>query len=212
MARGNHFDARPLPLEAQFAPAFGVVIADFDGDGAEDVFLAQNFFDVDPETSRYDGGRGLLLRGVGGGGFSPVPGEMSGIRIYGEQRGCAVADYDGDGRVDLCVAQNANETRLLRNVSGRPGLRVRLHGPTGNPAAIGASLRLKGATRSGPARELHAGGGYWSQDSLVAVLTLVEPPQALWIRWPGGHETTVAVPAGAREIQVDVRGDVRTVP
>ena len=41
--RGDHFDARPLPMEAQLAPAFYAGVADFDGNGAEDVFLSQNF-------------------------------------------------------------------------------------------------------------------------------------------------------------------------
>src|SRR4029077_2565432 len=37
--RGDHFEAKPLPIEAQFAPAFGITVADFDGDGFEDIFL-----------------------------------------------------------------------------------------------------------------------------------------------------------------------------
>jgi len=41
---GDHFEAIPLPAEAQLAPAFAVLLGDFDGDGAEDVFLSQNFF------------------------------------------------------------------------------------------------------------------------------------------------------------------------
>src|SRR5207248_9407277 len=40
--RGDHFEAVPLLLEAQLAPAFGVNAADFDGDGHEDIFLSQN--------------------------------------------------------------------------------------------------------------------------------------------------------------------------
>ncbi|HXG48750.1 MAG TPA: VCBS repeat-containing protein, partial [Methylomirabilota bacterium] len=71
--RGDRFEARPLPSEAQMAPAFGLAVADFDGDGHEDVFLAQNFFATLPETPRYDGGTGLLLRGDGRGGFHAVP-------------------------------------------------------------------------------------------------------------------------------------------
>jgi hypothetical protein len=63
--RGDHFEARLLPFEAQFAPAFGVNVADVDGDGNEDIFLSQNFFAVDGETSRYDAGRGLWLAGDG---------------------------------------------------------------------------------------------------------------------------------------------------
>jgi hypothetical protein len=71
--RGDHFEIRPLPPEAQLAPAFAVVVADFDGDGAEDVFLSQNFFATEPQTSRCDAGRGLLLLGDGKGNLRPVP-------------------------------------------------------------------------------------------------------------------------------------------
>src|SRR5439155_23221206 len=110
--RGDHFEARPLPAEAQFAPAFGVSVADFDGDGREDVFLAQNFFGVDAETSRHDAGTGLLLLGDGRGGFRALGPREAGIAIYGEQRGCAVCDYDADGRTDLAVTQNGAETKL----------------------------------------------------------------------------------------------------
>src|SRR5204863_6494091 len=42
--RGGKFAAAPLPAEAQYAPAFYAGVADFDGDGHEDLFLAQNFF------------------------------------------------------------------------------------------------------------------------------------------------------------------------
>jgi hypothetical protein len=48
MNLGNKFNAVELPNEAQFAPAFGVSVADFDGDGNEDVFLSQNFSQSSP--------------------------------------------------------------------------------------------------------------------------------------------------------------------
>jgi hypothetical protein len=67
--RGDHLEARVLPLEAQLATGFAVCVADYDGDGNEDVFLSQNFFAVNADTSRYDAGRGLLLQGDGQGGF-----------------------------------------------------------------------------------------------------------------------------------------------
>ena len=89
--RGDHFEARVLPLEAQLAPGFAVCVADYDGDGKEDIFLSQNFFAVNSDTSRYDAGRGLWLQGDGQGGFRAVPGQESGIKVYGEQRGAAQA-------------------------------------------------------------------------------------------------------------------------
>ena len=90
------------------------------------------------DTSRADAGRGLWLRGDGHGHLAPVRGQDCGVRVYGEQRGAALGDFDGDGRVDLVVTQNRAETKLFRNVGAKPGLRVRLDGPPGNPCGIGA--------------------------------------------------------------------------
>jgi hypothetical protein len=206
--RGDHFEPVLLPPEAQFAPAFGVVVADFDGDGSEDIFLSQNFFPLQPMVARLDAGRGLLLQGDGHGGFTAMPGQQSGVLVYGEGRGAAACDYDGDGRVDLAVSQNGAQTKLYHNMAGRPGLRVRLKGGRGNPQAIGAVLRLGFGERWGAARELHTGGGYWSEDSSVPVMATPQAPTQIEIRWPGGNTTTTDVPKDAQEIEVDSKGRV----
>ncbi len=203
---GNKFQAIPLPKEAQFAPAFSVNVADFDGDGNEDVFLSQNFFGLQPELARIDAGLGLVLRGDGKGGFAPLPASEAGVRVHGEQRGAAVSDFDEDARPDLVITQNGAATRLYRNVAGKPGLRVRVEGPRGNPGGIGAVLRLQYAGREGPAREIRAGAGYWSQDSLTQVLGFPFPPDALLIRWPGGKLTKTPLPPRGHEILVDADG------
>ncbi|MHB1308213.1 MAG: VCBS repeat-containing protein, partial [Limisphaerales bacterium] len=207
--RGGRFEARALPVEAQFAPAFATVVADYDGDGREDVFLSQNFFAYQGQTTRADAGRGLWLQGDGRGGFRPVPAAESGVAVYGEQRGAAVADYDADGRTDLVVTQNGGATRLFRNVGAKPGLRVRLLGPANNPDGIGAVLRVGSGENFGPARELHAGSGYWSQDSPVTVLARPPADSRLVIRWPGGRQTVSRIPPEARDLVVGVDGGVR---
>ena len=200
--RGGKFEARPLPAEAQFAPAFGISVGDFDGDGKEDVFLSQNFFGVDPETSRYDAGRGLWLRGDGQGGFQPVAGQDSGVKLDGEQRACAVCDFDQDGRLDLVVTQNGGPCGLFRNVGARPGVRVRLRAPAENPDAIGALVRMQYGNRLGPARLVQAGSGYRSQDSRVQVFARVDPPTGVWVRWPGGKVTTQPITGTPTELVV----------
>ncbi|HEY5912313.1 MAG TPA: FG-GAP-like repeat-containing protein [Verrucomicrobiae bacterium] len=205
--RGNHFEAVVLPPEAQFAPAFAVVAADFDGDGREDVFLSQNFFANEPSTPRCDAGRGLLLLGNGKGGLRAVRGQESGIKVYGEQRGAAAGDFNEDCRVDLAIGQNGGPTVLYQNVQAKPGLRVRLVGPPRNPLAIGAVVRLKFGDRLGAAREIHGGSGYLSEDGTVQVMGLSGVPTQIQIRWPGGKITESMVPRGS-EIQVSYDAQV----
>jgi hypothetical protein len=200
--RGGRFEAVRLPDEAQFAPAFGLNVMDIDGDGHEDLFVSQNFFGLRNEEPRCDAGRGLCLRGDGSGRFKAVSGQECGIKIYGEQRGSAACDFDQDGRVDLVVAQNSSETKLFRNIGAKPGLRLRLRGPPLNPSAIGAAVRLKFGERLGPARAIHGGSGYWSQDSAIQVLATPEAPTDIWVRWPGGSVSIVPVKAGSPEVMV----------
>ena len=165
-----------------------------------------------PEWPRLDAGRGLWLRGKGEGGFTAVPGPESGVPVYGEQRGAAVGDFNEDGRVDLVEAQNAAATRRFENTGARPGLRVRRVGPPGNPMARNAVVRPGAADRLGPARELHAGSGYASQDSAVLVRAARTVPDQVFVRWPGGRQTFSSIPAEAREVAVHAEGRVQVLP
>jgi len=128
--------------------------------------------------------------------------------VYGEQRGAAVGDYDGDGRVDLVVSQNGAATKLYHNTQAKPGLRVRLNGGAKNPTGVGSQARTISGGKPGPMRAVHAGSGWWSQDSAVLVLM---PGEEIEVRWPWGKTVKAAVPAGAREIEVDQAGAVKRI-
>ena len=203
--RGNHFETRPLPAIAQAAPASGVVVADFDGDGHEDLFLAQNFFPTELETPRFDAGVGLLLRGDGKGGFQPLDVRASGIAMSGDQRGAAACDYDADGRLDLAVGQNGGRTMLWHNRGAKPGIRVRVDGGPDNPLGVGAQLRaIRGSVR-GPVREIHAGGGYWSMDGATTVMAKLTGVDSIWVRWPNRGGTSTVVPVSPSQTELTVR-------
>ena len=89
---------------------------------------------------------------------------------------------------------------LWHNVGGKPGLRVRLHGLSSNPLAIGTQLRIIVGTARGPLREVHAGSGYWSVDATTQVMALPAAASALWVRWPSGQEETVPLTPGQQQI------------
>ena len=207
--RGDHFEAVPLPREAQFAPVSGIAAADFDADGWMDLFLGQNFFAVRPELSRLDAGCGLVLHGVGNGRFEVMPVAMSGVTIYGEQRGAATSDFDEDGRVDLVVGQNGAQTKLFRNGTSRRGVRVRLEGPAGNPFGVGGIVRVPRGNGVGAALEMRFGGGYWSQDS--GVIVVPEPIGRLSVIWPGGVTVTAEIPSASREVVIGYDGQVKRI-
>lgn len=199
--RGTRFESHPLPAEAQLTPAIGLCAADFDGDGNDDLALSQNFFPLQPEVPRQDAGRGLLLRGDGKGGFAAVSGQESGIRVYGEQRAIAAADFDADGRVDLLIAQNGGPAKLFRNLLAKPGVRVMLAGSSANPEAIGASLRFRSEGRVGPRREIQSSSGWLSQNSRVQLFPATGAGQ-VEIRWPDGLQETVDIPAGVKQVRL----------
>ncbi len=204
--RGTRFELRALPIEAQVSPVFGIAVADFDGDGDDDAFLGQNFFPVHPEEARQDAGVGVLLLGDGNGGFRAPSVQESGVKVYGEARGAAVADFDGDGRPDLAVAQNGAALRLFRNQGAKPGLRVLVDGGPANPAGVGARVRLWAGDRSGPFRTVHLGGGYWSCPSSTLIPACPSTPTHVEVQWSGGRSMKLAVPADAPGVRVTMDG------
>jgi hypothetical protein len=84
--RDGSYTLVALPREAQIAPMYGMVTGDFDHDGKLDLLLAGNFSGVQPEIGSMMASYGLLLRGNGRGGFTPLRGDESGFVVTGEAR------------------------------------------------------------------------------------------------------------------------------
>ena len=192
--REGKFEVVALPPEAQFTPVFGISITDFDNDGFQDVALGQNFFGLREHDGALDAGRGLLLRGSADGKLNAVPGWQSGLVAYGEQRGLAAADFNHDGRMDLLMGQNGNQTKLWENRTGKGGIRLKLIGSPTNPDAYGARIEMD----SGAAMEIRAGSGYWSQEAATKIIPA--GTKSLKVRWPSGKSTTHPVPPNSTEL------------
>lgn len=88
-SEAGSFEARPLPWDAQLAPAHAVLAHDLDGDGLQDLMLAQNFFGREPETGRWDGGLGQVLLGDGARGWRALGPQLAGVLAPGEGRALA---------------------------------------------------------------------------------------------------------------------------
>ena len=110
------FTLQPLPIEAQFAPIYAVLVDDFDGDGHRDLLVAGNFYGVPPVRGRYDASYGLLLRGDGEGRFQSVDMGVSGLVIQGQVR-------------DMRFLQRADGERLIVVARNDESLQILLHRP-----------------------------------------------------------------------------------
>ena len=135
------FDKNPHFMTTRHAR--GVCAGDYDGDGWDDLVANQNFFPMQPETGRLNGGMGLLLLGDGKGGFKPLMECESGILFKGDGRALLAQDLNGDSRPDLLASFNSGKPKALINQSHRgTPLCLKISGDPGNLRGTGSRLLL----------------------------------------------------------------------
>ena len=126
---------------------WGVALADFDNDGAKDLFTANAH--VNDEIESFEAARYRLPNTVfanrGDGKLADVS-AASGpdLQVARAHRGLAVADLDGDGRLDVVTSALGGPAELWVNDSpGTNGwLRIELTGTRSNRDGIGAVVRV----------------------------------------------------------------------
>ncbi|HMG33123.1 MAG TPA: CRTAC1 family protein [Blastocatellia bacterium] len=191
---------------------WGTSFLDFDNDGWLDIIVANGH--VYPVVDQHQWGTSyaqqpLLFRNGGQGRFPRVQAAVgSGLALSITGRGLAVADFDGDGRIDVVINNMDASPTLLHNVNATVGhwLGLKL---VGDPAmhspkdAIGAAVYV---TAGGLRRraDVISGAGYCSQNDLAIHFGLGEATKIdkLEIKWPGGSTQVVAVPACDRVFTV----------
>jgi len=95
------------PILEDRASTGGVTWIDFDGDGDDDIFVT-NGYDVSASTAIPQGNR--LYENVGG-RFVRMRNRLS--EDAGFSSGCAWADFDNDGRIDVFVPNQRNQRNFL---------------------------------------------------------------------------------------------------
>lgn len=106
------FEIRELPIQAQFAPIFGMITQDFDQDGNLDVLLTGNNFGAEVSVGRNDALNGLLLKGNGKGNFAPISLEKSGYCVTGDAKSL-VKIMNQQGKLLTITSQNKNTLKFF---------------------------------------------------------------------------------------------------
>src|SRR5690606_4426034 len=106
------FTIVPLPKEAQISTIYGMLVDDFDGDGNLDILMNGNDFGTEVSIGRYDALNGLLLKGNGIGGFTPLSILESGIYIPGNGR-ALVSLWGASGSYLVAASQNREQVKMF---------------------------------------------------------------------------------------------------
>ena len=110
--QGNgKFVLHALPLPAQVAPVFGIVVHDVNHDGHLDAVLTGNFYPNEVNMGREDASVGTVLLGNGRGQFRSLNPVASGLIIRGDARSSALLRRKNN-QLLLVTAVNSQGLRL----------------------------------------------------------------------------------------------------
>jgi enediyne biosynthesis protein E4 len=183
--------AAGLGVNSRFL-GWGCGFLDADNDGWPDIFYVNGH--VYPEIDRLPG-QGyrqpkVLFLNQGNGTFrdiSQAAGPAVGVKTAA--RGCAFADFDNDGSIDILINPINDVPQLLKCKA--PGdanwVTLKLVGTKSNRSAVGARVRCVTGKHE-QVDEVRSGGSYMSQNDLRIHFGLGKAERAdlVEIRWPSG--------------------------
>jgi enediyne biosynthesis protein E4 len=133
----------------------------------------------------------FAFRNLGNLRFVPTASEW-GLNFNGVSYGASLADFDGDGDLDLAIASLEDPIRIYRNESTKGHLvKIRLKGAKRNSHGIGAKVILE-TSEGQQVRYLTTCQGYASANEPIIHFGLGEATaiKRLTIRWPLGAVQT----------------------
>jgi enediyne biosynthesis protein E4 len=161
---------------------------DIDNDGRADLFIAKGNVDQMPGLAMADPNN--LLMQQADGTFRETA-QTAGIATTDRSRGAALADFDGDGRLDLVVVNRRAPIELYRNITADTGnwITIAPQQSGGNRNAIGAVVTISTDTQT-QSQQNTIGGGHAGGRALPLHFGLGDAARAdIHILWPDGSES-----------------------
>jgi enediyne biosynthesis protein E4 len=186
---------------------FGAGLYDFDNDGWKDLFVTRGHVNDTPLQHEQIEQYNTVFRNIGGGRRWIALTEEAGLnaRPPSRHRGCAFADLDGDGRIDVVTTALGKDAEIWMNRS--PGsahwLDIALEGTRSNRDGIGALIKL--VTKSGTQYNHmttsvgYASSSYGPVHFGLGANTVAETVE---VRWPSGTVQRLENVEGDRVLNV----------
>jgi hypothetical protein len=197
---------------SQFYLGFGVFFFDYDGDGWQDIFVANGHIQDDVVT-RQSGvsykEQALLFQNSGSGGFTDRTSDAGTALLQKDVwRGAAWGDYDNDGHPDILMTSNGGPARLLHNDNrtGSHWLRLTLRGTRSNRDAIGARVRVRVGVRT-MSQTVRGASSYLSQSDRRPLFGLGKAIRVdeIDVQWPNGQVQSLGATNGDKTITIEER-------
>jgi len=132
--------------------------------------------------------RKCLFANTGNGQFIDVARPLGSDSIK-DGRGVAIADFNGDGKLDVVINNNNSTPTIYMNNLRKVGnsIEIKLVGERSNRDAIGGQVRLTAGGKT-MTRQVEAGSGYASESMLIVHFGLGEVSRidGVEITWPSG--------------------------
>jgi len=153
----SRFTIRPLPLECQTAPIFGMHVQDVNEDGNLDILMVGNSYATHVLIGRYDAFIGAYLMGDGKGNFDVIRGNQSGFFVDTDARALAALNLSDTTQLYI-VASNSDSIKVFVDKDNKD--RISINAQDHDVAAL---LELIDGTKI--KHEYYYGSGYYSKSS-----------------------------------------------